>query len=78
MELFSSNNIFYCVWKNIENYRAINNPYDLDIYLSPNDSQKGFKLLEENGWLRLINPVAEYKGIRHYYFFTSILLKASL
>ena len=71
MELFSSNNIFYCVWKNIENYRAINNPYDLDIYLSPNDSQKGFKLLEENGWLRLINPVAEYKGIRHYYFFTA-------
>ena len=28
-------------------------------------------MLEENGWLRLINPVANYSGIRHYYFFTS-------
>ena len=54
----------------MENYIEISNPFDLDIYLSPNNSQKAFKLLEENGWLRLINPVAEYKGIRHYYFFT--------
>ncbi len=29
-------------------------------------------MLEENGWLRLINPVANYSGIRHYYFFTSL------
>ena len=54
----------------MENYIEISNPYDLDIYIAPNNSQKAFKLLEENGWLRLINPVAEYKGIRHYYFFT--------
>ena len=70
MELFSSNNIFYCIWKNIENYRETKDPNDLDIYLSPNHCQKAFRLLEDNGWLRLINPVAEYKGIRHYYFFT--------
>ena len=54
----------------MENYIEISNPFDLDIYLSPDHSQKAFNLLEENGWLRLINPVAEYKGIRHYYFFT--------
>jgi len=29
-------------------------------------------LLDESGWLRLINPVANYRGIRHYYFFTSL------
>ena len=71
LELFSSNSIFYCIWKNVENYQETKNPYDLDIYIAPNHSQKAFDLLEENGWLRLINPVAEYRGIRHYYFFTS-------
>ena len=49
MELFSSNNIFYCIWKNIENYQETNNPYDLDIYIAPNHSKKAFDLLEENG-----------------------------
>ena len=29
-------------------------------------------MLDKNGWIRLINPVANYKGIRHYYFFTSL------
>ena len=29
-------------------------------------------MLERRGWIRLINPVANYKGIRHYYFFTSL------
>ena len=70
LQIFSSNNIFYCIWKNMENYIEISNPFDLDIYLSPNNCQKAFKLLEENGWLRLINPVAEYKGIKALLFFT--------
>ena len=29
-------------------------------------------MLCERGWVRLINPVANYRGISHFYFFTSL------
>ena len=29
-------------------------------------------MLNESGWIRLINPIANYTGIRHYYFFTAL------
>ncbi len=54
------------------NYKFNSNPIDLDIYINPCDSERAFKLLEESGWIWLINPVANYRGIRHYYFFTSL------
>ena len=72
LKVFNSRNIFYCLWKNFENYKSKYNPNDLDIYISPFDSERAFKLLDESGWLRLVNPVANYGGIRHYYFFTSL------
>ena len=67
---FSDEGIFYCIWKNIQNYfDEISDPFDLDIYIYPQHSQKAFRLLKKNGWIRVINPVAEYKFIRHYFLF---------
>lgn len=66
----SDEGVFYCIWKNIHNYFDDNSePYDLDIYIYPKHSQKAFKLLKKNGWIRVFNPVAEYKSIRHYFLF---------
>ena len=71
LKIFSDNDIFYCIWKNIHNYKFnIEDPFDLDIYLDPNNSKKAFTILENNGWIRVINPVAEYNYIRHYYYFS--------
>jgi len=70
LQIFNNNNVFYCVWKNIQNYKK-QYPLlkDLDIYIDPKDSKKAFKLLKESGWIRVINPVANYSSIRHYYHF---------
>lgn len=66
----SDEGVFYCIWKNIQNYFDENSePYDLDIYIYPKHSQKAFQLLKKNGWIRVFNPVAEYKSIRHYFLF---------
>ena len=67
---FSDEGVFYCIWKNIQNYFDENpDPYDLDIYIYPKHSKKAFQLLKKNGWIRVFNPVAEYKSIRHYFLF---------
>ena len=43
---FEKDKIFYVIWKNLYNYsNNLNNPLDLDIYISPKDTSKAIKIL---------------------------------
>lgn len=52
------------------NYKFKKFPTDLDIYINPKDYRKAIRILIDNGWIRLINPIANYKNINHFYLFS--------
>ena len=68
---FNDNGVFYCLWKNIHNYHSqIEDPFDLDLYIDPKDSARALEILEQNGWIKVVSPVSDYKYIKHYFYFT--------
>ena len=63
---FNDNGVFYCLWKNIHNYHSqIEDPFDLDLYIDPKDSARALEILEQNGWIKVVSPVSDYKYIKH-------------
>lgn len=65
---FDTVGIDYVSWKNNhELHKAIAGKSDLDIVVSTSSKERLIQIANQNEWLELINPVAKYGSIMHFF-----------
>ena len=63
-------NIEYVSWKNNHEIElAINGKSDLDIYVPLKHQKKFLELAKSSNWISVVNPVAIYPYVEHFFFF---------
>ncbi len=68
LDIFSSKEGNYVSWKNNHQVSlSLRGESDLDVYIPENSKKLFFQILKDNNWISVINPIAHFTDVYHFY-----------